>query len=92
MRALADEVRVDATDAESRVSQSIVVRLWLEGPEPVEKRAIWRGRITHVPSGEECTVDSLAGIAYVCAIHLRAVNALLRWYERLWVHLMNVKR
>ena len=83
---------MEATDAESRVSQSIVVRLWLESPEPAEQRAIWRGRITHVPSGEERTVDSLAGIAYVCATHLLAVNALLRWYERLWVRVMSVKR
>jgi hypothetical protein len=92
VRAAVNEVRVEATSAESRVSQSIVVRLWLEEPEPAHERAIWRGRVTHVPSGEECTVDSLAGIAYVCAIRLLAVNALLRWYERLWVRVMSVKR
>ena len=79
-------------DAEARVSQAIVVRLWLESAEPEAEPAIWRGRVTHVPGGEECTVDSLAGIAYICATHLVAVNALLRWYERLWVRLMRVKR
>jgi len=79
-------------DAEARVSQAIVVRLWLESAAPEAEPAVWRGRVTHVPGGEECTVDSLAGIAYVCATHLVAVNALLRWYERLWVRLMRVKR
>ena len=92
MCALVNEARVDATGAEARVSQSIVVRLWLEHPEPADEPAVWRGRVTHVPGGEECTVDSLAGIAFVCATHLLAVNALLRWYERIWVRLMSVKR
>lgn len=89
---MANEVRVDAVDNDSRVSQALVVRLWLEHREPGQRRSIWRGHITHVQTREECTVDSLADIAYVCATHLLAANALLPWYERLWVRLMTVKR
>lgn len=83
---------MDIVDTDARVSQALVIRFWLESREPGQKRSAWRGHITHVQSREECAVDSLADIAFVCAAHLLAVNALLPWYERLWVRLMSVKR
>lgn len=33
-------------------TDSFVVKIWLEQSSEEAGRAIWRGRITHVPSGE----------------------------------------
>lgn len=73
---------------DANIAQSIVVRVWLENPEPDHAPSDWRARITHVPSGESRTVDSLCGIARFCAARLLAVNARLRWYEKIMLRFM----
>ena len=82
---------MDKAEVDTHVAQSIVVRVWLENPEPDLEPSDWRARITHVPSGESRTVDSLCGIARFCAARLLAVNARLRWYEKIWLRLMGGK-
>ena len=76
---------LEPDDVEAHVTQSIVVRLWLENPGAGSTPSYWRAHITHVPTGEGQTVDSLGAIAGFCATRLMAVNARLRWYERIWV-------
>ena len=80
-------IRLDEGEVGSHVTQSIVVRLWLESPEPIPGPSDWRARITHVPTGESRTVDSITGIARFCAGRLIAMNARLRWYERAWARI-----
>ena len=79
---------MEKAEVETHAAQSIVVRVWLENPEPGLEPSNWRARITHIPSGEARTVDSLCGIASFCAARLLAVNARLRWYERIGLKLM----
>jgi hypothetical protein len=50
--------RLDRIDAASMNSQtacghSFIVRVWLEETSEESGRAVWRGRITHVPSHEK---------------------------------------
>jgi hypothetical protein len=79
---------LDNADVETHAAQSIVVRVWLENPEPDLEPSTWRARMTHIPSGEARTVDSLCGIARFCAARLLAANARLRWYERIGLKLI----
>jgi hypothetical protein len=76
---------LEQADVETHAAQSIVVRVWLEDPETDREPTHWRARMTHIPSGEARTVDSLCGIARFCAVRLLEVNARLRWYERIWL-------
>ena len=54
---------MDEADVEHHISQSIVVRLWLEHPGTSDQPSDWHARITHVPTGESQTVSTLTGIA-----------------------------
>ena len=78
---------MDEADVEHHISQSIVVRLWLEHPGTSDQPSDWHARITHVPTGESQTVSTLAGIAGFCAQRLESVNARVRWQDRFWLRL-----
>jgi hypothetical protein len=34
-------------------THSFIVKVWLAGPEDETGRHLWRGRVTHVPSGRD---------------------------------------
>lgn len=38
-------------DSLQRYTHSFIVRVWLEGPARGGLEAMWRGHVTHVPSG-----------------------------------------
>jgi hypothetical protein len=40
-----------------------IVKVWLEAPAIGKEPAIWRGHVTHVASGEQHYVTSLADIS-----------------------------
>lgn len=40
-------------------SQSFIVKIWLEEIAEDAGRVVWRGHVTHVPSGERCYLKSL---------------------------------
>lgn len=44
-------------------THSFVVKIWLEEKDERSGQAVWRGRITHVPSGQEHYFDSLGCIS-----------------------------
>lgn len=44
-------------------SQSFIVKIWLEETAAEAGRALWRGHITHVPSGERRYLKSLDDVA-----------------------------
>jgi hypothetical protein len=50
--------------------QSFIVRVWLEEAAEGGRTAIWRGCVTHVPSGEQCYITQLDEIPAFVALHL----------------------
>jgi hypothetical protein len=61
-------------DEESRFLESqvrsFVVRIWLEEPASAMRGAVWRGHITHVPSGRRRYVTHLDEITAFIAGYL----------------------
>ena len=43
-------------------THSFIVRIWLEETGQDENKATWRGKITHVPGGEQRYIRDLNGI------------------------------
>jgi hypothetical protein len=43
-------------------THSFIVRIWLEEAAQGASQAVWRGHITHVPSGERCYIKELNDI------------------------------
>ena len=72
-------------------THSFVIKLWLEETVAESKRAIWRGRITHVASGKRYYITALASIARILAPYLEAMHVNLGiwwragcWLRRIW--------
>lgn len=69
-------------DSFESVTHSFVVRIWLEEDD----RAIWRGHITHVPTGDRQHVERLADIVafispYVDGMKVGKASRLARWWS-----------
>ena len=47
-------------------THSFVVKVWSEETGAASPAVVWRGQITHVPSGEQRSIHELAEIASVC--------------------------
>lgn len=47
------------------LSQSFIVKIWAEETTSTGHWLMWRGHITHVPSGTRRYFDSLSGLYYV---------------------------
>ena len=64
-------------------TQSFVVKIWLE--ETVEEvgRARWRGRVTHVTSGERRYFENLSGIAAFIKPYLERWGVKFGIFQRL---------
>ncbi|MGH2458928.1 MAG: hypothetical protein ACRDIY_08675, partial [Chloroflexota bacterium] len=67
--------------------QSFVVIVWLEEAPSREGRAVWRGHITHVPSGERRYVTTLDDVPAFIAPYLQrmGVTLNLKWHVCLWL-------
>lgn len=70
-------------------TQSFIVRLWLEEDATAERAAVWRGHITHVPSGARRYVKSLQEISAFIAPYLKLMGVQLaaRGWRRRWPNL-----
>jgi hypothetical protein len=44
-------------------TQSFIIKIWLEESLAESGRTVWRGHITHVPSGKRAYVQDLPAIA-----------------------------
>jgi len=75
-------VRADA------VSHAFVIRLWLEEAAGFGQ-SLWRGHITHVPSGERQYLLSLDDVRTFMAIHVPGVSlgTPRAFLYRLWLRL-----
>ena len=66
---------------------SFVIKIWLEETKTESDHAVWRGRITHVPSGKQYYFKNLREIAPIIAPYLRdmEVDLGLYWRIKLWL-------
>jgi hypothetical protein len=72
---------------EDGTSHSFIVKVWLERTRSAVHGPAWRGRITHVPSGERQYVEELDAIALFIAPRLAALGVRLSpvWRFRRWL-------
>jgi hypothetical protein len=63
---------------------SFIVRLWLEETDEETGRAVWRGYITHVPSGTRRYLTDLSEIAAFIAPYLGVEEERRGWWRRWW--------
>ena len=63
-----------------------IVKIWLEETVEEAGRAVWRGHITHVPTGERRYLKDLDEIAVFIAPYLEGmgVDLGIRWRMRNW--------
>jgi hypothetical protein len=67
-------------------THSFVVKVWSEatGASPA---VVWRGQITHVPSGEQRSIHELSEIGVFLSPYLEQLGAKPRWWWRLRLRL-----
>jgi hypothetical protein len=65
-------------------TQAFIVRIWREQAGHRPDQVIWRGHITHVPSGERCYLKRLDDIFTFMVPHLLDKGIPLGWRWRLW--------
>ncbi len=54
--------------------QSFIVKIWLEGMAEETGHVVWRGHITHVPSGRRRYLTQLDGILLFIAPYLESLG------------------
>ena len=52
------------------ISQSFIIKIWIEEFATDNQSAVWRGHITHVPSGIRKYVQDMSQIARAITPHL----------------------
>lgn len=69
------------------LTQSFIVKVWIEERPPGDAGARWRGHVTHVPGGERVHVESVPEIASYISRHLRemGVRVGFRWRFLAWI-------
>ena len=77
---------MDHQDADATTSHSFIVKVWLERTRSAVQGPTWRGRIIHVPSGEQQYVQELDGIALFIALRLAELGVRFSplWRLRGW--------
>jgi hypothetical protein len=71
-------------DEPEATSHSFIVRVWLEETAEEAGRAIWRGSITHVPSGQRKYLQELGELVAFIQVYLQTmgVDDDRRWYRQ----------
>ena len=72
------------------LNHSFIIKLWLEETAEEAEQALWRGHITHVPSGKRSYLRTLDAIPTFIAPYVGSLGAplpqrgrILRWVRRL---------
>ncbi len=75
-------------------SHPFIVRIWLEETAEEAGEAIWRGHITHVPSGERRYLTRLEDITAFIAPYLEKMGVKLGlfWRVRKWLKMIGDPR
>ena len=55
-------------------AQSFVVKVWLEEIDSTTGRRVWRGRVTHVPSGEQHAFTELVALVGILGAYLEGTT------------------
>ena len=63
-------------------THSFIVKIWLEETAEEAGQAIWRGHITHVPSGERQYLTGLDEVVAFIAPYLEQMGVRLAWCWR----------
>lgn len=66
-----------------KTTHAFVVRIWLEDKANPNKRAVWTGHITHVPSGEKKYFQNLWEVIDFMSPYLEEAGIKKPWYWRL---------
>lgn len=71
------------SDAAAQMTQSFVVRIWIEEVVDPSNRVAWRGHITHVPDRSRRYFEDLSGVPIFVAPYLEGMGIRFSWYWRL---------
>jgi hypothetical protein len=80
----ANDIAMDSIEA---TSHPFIVRIWLEETPEEAGKAVWRGHITHVPSGDRCYFENLDTMSAFVGLHLERMGVRfgLWWRIRRWL-------
>lgn len=75
------------TDEFEATTHPFIVKIWLEETAEEAGQAVWRGHITHVPSGERRYLKELDDITAFVAPYLEGMGVRLEtcWRVRQWL-------
>ena len=63
-------------------THSFVIKIWLEETAEEAGQAVWRGQITHVPSGKHQFVDNLYQFPLIIAPYLQELGVKSRFLDQ----------
>lgn len=70
---------------------SFIIKLWMEEASGMPRSSLWRGHITHVPSGERRYLKSLGDITRFIEAYMEEMGAdasqgerVCRWLQKFW--------
>ena len=70
---------------------SFIIKFWFEDPLENTKQTAWRGKITHVPGGEQRYIKSFDEMADFITAHLKWTGVeippqgiMRKWIRRQW--------
>ncbi len=69
-------------------THSFVVKVWSEETGTASPAVVWRGQITHVPSGEQKSFHEISEIATFVAPYLQQLGVKSSWWWRLRLRLL----
>jgi hypothetical protein len=69
-------------DSLEATSHPFIIRIWLEETAEEAGQAVWRGHITHVPTGERRYLHNLADISAFIMPYLQNMGVKLRLSDR----------
>lgn len=64
-------------------THSFVIKIWLEETADEAGQAVWRGQITHVPSGKQSFLGNLYEIPLLIAPYLQEVGLTSHFLDKL---------
>ena len=66
---------------------SFIIKVWLEETLDTTDRVVWRGHITHVPTGERRYVQHLGDIVAFIVTYLQMMGVKFSIGTKLWLRL-----
>ncbi len=70
-------------DLPESYSHSFVIKIWIEETADEAGESLWRGHVTHVPSGERRSIKELDEISLIITPYLEAMGVKSSYRQRL---------